>query len=122
MANSSLSWATYSSPALVAACWAASRTRTTSGVSWGCPAPSPLTFGCLASSASTAVLAADGIAAGGADQAGGSTFLIVEQRLEDVLGGDALVEVADRDGVGSLQEAARPLGEFLDVHSWFLSL
>ena len=52
-ATSSRSCATYSSPALVAACCAASSTRTSSGVICGWPAPAPCTFGCRASSAST---------------------------------------------------------------------
>ena len=48
-----------------------------------------------------------GVAAGGADQAGGGAFLVIQQRLEQMLGRDALVEFADRDGAGGLQEAAR---------------
>ena len=47
-----------------------------------------------------------GVAAGGADQPGRGTFLVVEQRLQQVLGGDPLVELADGDGLGGLQEAA----------------
>ena len=57
-----------------------------------------------------------GIAAGGLDQAGGGAFLVVQQRLQQMLRRDLLVEFADRDGLGGLQEAARPLGEFLNVH------
>ncbi len=56
------------------------------------------------------------IAARGLDQAGGSAFLVVQQRLQQMLRRDLLVELADRDGLGSLQEAACPLGEFLNVH------
>ena len=56
------------------------------------------------------------VAAGGADQARGGAFLVIQQRLQQVLGGDPLVEFANRDGAGGLQEAARPLGELLDVH------
>jgi hypothetical protein len=33
-----------------------------------------------------------------------------------VLGRDALVVVADRDGLRGLQEAPRAVGELLDVH------
>ena len=44
-ATSSRSCATYSSPALVAACCAASSTRTSSGVICGWPAPAPCTLG-----------------------------------------------------------------------------
>ena len=39
-------------------------------------------------------------AAGGADEIGGHAFIVFEQRLEDVFGGDALVIVADGDGLG----------------------
>ena len=56
------------------------------------------------------------IAAGGLDQAGGRAFLVVQQRLQQMLRRDLLVELADRDRLGGLQEAARPLGEFLNVH------
>ncbi len=35
------------------------------------------------------------VAARGADQAGGGAFLVIEQGLEEVFGGDPLVEVAD---------------------------
>ena len=57
-----------------------------------------------------------GIAAGGPDQAGGRAFLVVQQRLQQMLGRDPLVELADRDGLGGLKEPAGPLGEFLDIH------
>ena len=56
------------------------------------------------------------VAACGLDQAGGRAFLVVQQRLQQVLRRDLLVELADRDGLGGLQEATRPLGEFLNVH------
>ena len=56
------------------------------------------------------------VAAGGRDQAGGGAFLIVQQCLQQVFRGDPLVELADRDGLGGLQEAARTLGELLDIH------
>ena len=56
------------------------------------------------------------IAAGGADQAGGGTLLVIEQRLEHVLGREALVEIADRDGLRCLQKAAGTLGELFQVH------
>ena len=57
------------------------------------------------------------IAAGGPDQAGGGAFLVVQQRLQQVLRGDPLVEFADRDGLGGLQESPGALGEFLDIHA-----
>ena len=115
-ATSSRSCATYSSPALVAACCAASSTRTSSGVICGWPAPEPCTFGSRASSACTPAAAGFRVAAGGADQPGGGAFLVVQQRLEQVLGRDPLVEFADGDGLRGLQESPRALGELLDVH------
>ncbi len=60
IASSRRSCATYSSPALVAACCAASSRRTISVVNCGWPAPPPCTLGCRASSVSTAVSAALG--------------------------------------------------------------
>ena len=57
-AISTRSCATYSSPALAAACWAASRMRTRAGVICGWPAPAPCTFGILPSSRASAVRAA----------------------------------------------------------------
>ena len=59
-----------------------------------------------------------GVPARRADQPGGGAFLVVEQRLQQVLGGDPLVEFADGDRLGGLQEAARPLGEFLNIHGF----
>ncbi len=56
------------------------------------------------------------VAAGSLDQAGGRAFLVVQQRLQQMLGGDALVEFADGDGLRSLNEAARPVGKFFDIH------
>ena len=60
--------------------------------------------------------AAFGIAAGRPDQAGSGAFLIVQQRLQQMFGRDPLVELADRDGLGGLEESPRPFGEFLYVH------
>ena len=56
------------------------------------------------------------IAAGGPDQAGGGAFLVIQQRLQQMLGRDPLVEFADRDGLGGLQEAPGAFGEFFNVH------
>ena len=56
------------------------------------------------------------VTAGGADQAGGGPFVVVEQRLQQVLGRELLVKFADCDGLRGLDEAFRPFGEFFDVH------
>src|SRR3546814_16392546 len=57
-----------------------------------------------------------GIAAGGGDQVGGKTLFIVEQGLQNVVGGKALVSAALGELLCGLQESARPLRIFLDVH------
>ena len=62
------------------------------------------------------LLGARRVAAGGADQARRGALLVVEQRLQQVLRRDALVVLADRDGLRGLEEAPRAVGELLDVH------
>lgn len=62
------------------------------------------------------------VPAGGTDEAGGRTFLVVQERLEQVFGGEALVEIADGDGLGGLQEAAGAFGEFFHVHGDWVPL
>src|SRR5205807_9188944 len=58
------------------------------------------------------------LAAGTVDQAGGEALRIVEQHLEDVLGGELLVPLAQGKGLGGLDKSARAFGVFLDVHQW----
>jgi len=57
-----------------------------------------------------------GIAAGGADQIGRQAFAIVQEYLEKMLGSQPLMAAPLSQGLRSLQEAARALGVFLDVH------
>ncbi len=57
-----------------------------------------------------------GIAAGGADQVGCHALVVVEKRLQQVLGRDALVVLADCDRLCGLEEALGAVGEFLEVH------
>ena len=59
---------------------------------------------------------ARGIAAGGADQIGRQAFAIVQQDLEKMLGSQPLMAAPLSQGLRGLQEAARALGVFLDVH------
>jgi hypothetical protein len=59
---------------------------------------------------------ARGIAAGGADQIGRQAFAIVQEYFEKMLGGQPLMAAPLSQGLRSLQEAARALGVFLDVH------
>ena len=56
------------------------------------------------------------IAASGADQARRRTLLVVQQRLEQVLGRQPLMKLADRDGLRGLQKAFAAIGKLLDVH------
>ena len=57
-----------------------------------------------------------GVAAGLGDQARGHAFAVFEQCLQQMLGRDALVVHADRDGLRGLQEALGAIGEFFEVH------
>ena len=58
-----------------------------------------------------------GAAAGPGDQAGGHALLVFEQGLEQMRGRDALMVHPRRDGLSRLQEAARAIGEFFEVHA-----
>ena len=55
-------------------------------------------------------------AAGAVDQPGREPFRVVEQDFEHMLGGELLVALAQRQGLRGLDETARPLGEFLEIH------
>ena len=57
-----------------------------------------------------------GTAAGGADQARGKPLLIVEEHLQEMFGFELLMVGTQRQILRSLNEAARTLGEFLDIH------
>ena len=57
------------------------------------------------------------IAAGRGDQARGQAFLIVNQDFEKMIGGELLVALTQGQALRRLNEAARTLGEFLDIHS-----
>ena len=57
-----------------------------------------------------------GVAAGALDQRGGHAFLVVEQHLQQVLGGELLVIARKRGGLRGLDEAAHALGVFFDIH------
>ena len=50
------------------------------------------------------------------DEARGHALFVVEQRLQKVFGREKLVVGADGDALRGLDEAARPLGEFLEIH------
>ena len=50
------------------------------------------------------------------DQPRGHALLVLEQRLEQMLGRDPLMVHADRDGLRRLQEALGAVGEFFEVH------
>ncbi len=55
-------------------------------------------------------------AAGAVDQAGGEPFRIVEQHLEEVLGGELLMPLAQRKRLRRLDESAGPVGVFVEIH------
>ena len=57
-----------------------------------------------------------GRAAGPRDQARGHALLVLEQRLQQVHGRDPLMVHPRRHRLRRLQEAPRPVGEFLEVH------
>ena len=48
---------------------------------------------------------------------GGQPFRVVEQDLEHVLGGELLMALAQREGLRGLDETARAVGVFLDIHA-----
>ena len=56
------------------------------------------------------------IAAGAVDQTRRQAFLVVQQDLQHVLGGEPLVVLPQRQRLRALNEAARPLGVFLQIH------
>ena len=56
------------------------------------------------------------IAARGADQTRRGALLVIEQGLEEVFGGDPLVEFADGNGRRGLQESPGAFGELLYIH------
>ena len=57
-----------------------------------------------------------GAAAGARDQARRHALLVLEQRLQQMRRRDPLMVHAERDGLRRLQEAARAVGEFFEVH------
>ena len=57
-----------------------------------------------------------GVAAGACDETGRHALGIVEQRLEQVLGRNLRVAVADRNRLRGLDEAFEPVGEFIEIH------
>jgi hypothetical protein len=57
-----------------------------------------------------------GIAARGGDQVGRQPLLVIQQRFEQMFGGQPLVPLAQRNGLCRLQEPARAVGELFQVH------
>ena len=87
------------------ACCAASSTRANSGVNVRLARPAAADFRLLGDFGVVGRRRGFRIAAGSLDQAGRGAFFVIQQRLQQVFGGDALVELADRDGARGLQEA-----------------
>ena len=61
-----------------------------------------------------------GVAPGALDQTIGHALVVVQQHLEQVDGGELLMAAAQRQGLRALDEAARPLGVFFDIHATLL--
>jgi hypothetical protein len=61
------------------------------------------------------------IAAGRPDQAGCGAFLVIQQSLQQMFSGDALVEFSDRNCAGCLEKSLAALGKLLDIHLVSLS-
>ena len=59
------------------------------------------------------------IAAGAVDQTGGEPLGVVEQHLEQVLGRELLVSLAQRERLGGLDETAAAVGVFVEIHDLF---
>ena len=57
------------------------------------------------------------LSAGAVDQPGGQAFRIVEQNLEEVFGGELLMALAQREGLGRLHKAAGAVGVFFEIHA-----
>jgi hypothetical protein len=62
-----------------------------------------------------------GAAASGADEAGGETFLVVEQNLQEMFGRETLMPRADGKPLRGLDEAAAPVRVFFEIHMSSLS-
>jgi hypothetical protein len=56
------------------------------------------------------------IAARRLDQAGRQPLLVVDENFQDVIGNEALMAFPQSQILGRLNETARPLGEFFEVH------
>ena len=79
-------------------------------------APLPVTDGILATSCIDLALRRFWIAACGLDQTRRHALLVVEQGLEQMRGRDALMMLANGDGLRRLKEAAGAIGELFQIH------
>ena len=57
-----------------------------------------------------------GIAAGPRDETADQSLGIVQQRLQEMLGRDLGIVVADRDGLRGLDEFLEAVGKLLEIH------
>ena len=81
-----------------------------------CVAPLPVTAGIFRDQLVDFALRRLGIAARGVDQARRHALLVVEQRLQQMRGRDALMMLANRDRLRRLQEAARAVRQLFKIH------
>src|SRR5690606_73252 len=61
-----------------------------------------------------------GVATGPVDQAIGHALVVIKQHLEQMDRRKLLMPLAQRHGLGTLNEAAGPFGIFLDIHATLL--
>jgi len=57
-----------------------------------------------------------GLAARGANEPGGETFLVVEQNFQNMFGGEALMARSNSKPLSRLDEASAAIGIFLQIH------
>ena len=115
-ASSSRSTVTKESPAFSASCSAVSKTFASRRREVELARAARHLRHALASAASVASSASLRVAAGALDQAGRQPFVVVEQHLQKMFGRELLVALARAPGLRGLDEAARPLGVFLEIH------
>ena len=115
-ASSSRSAVTNLSPAFSAIFSAVSNTRASSGARYNCPAAAARNLGPLGKRRLDRAQRLAGVAAGALDQARRQAFRVVEQHLEQMLGCELLVALAQGEALGRLHEALGPIGIAFEVH------
>ena len=115
-ASSSRSTVTNLSPALSAIFSAVSKTRASSGASRPGRRRRPTPWAASPAPARRAASAFGRTSAGALDQAGRQALRVVEQDLEQVLGAELLVALAQGEALGRLHEALGAIGILVEIH------